>query len=211
MKDIIEILFVIDVSGSMYGQKIASVNAAITECLAELKALGHSEYFDIVVSIAAFDEKMRLYQLNEKIENIEAPNIQVKKKADGFYPVTSFRCLYRGLKYLFDNHKTDDGNQGKNTIIILLSDAKPIDEQEYEQDWEILKSCPNYKNALKYVVFTEEKQDKFNRNTVKFVDYKADNIIRTDFLTEEISKLQRTFFANFFNQEDNARYDRIFV
>lgn len=42
MKETVNFLFVIDVSGSMYGQKIASVNASLTECLAELKQIGYS-------------------------------------------------------------------------------------------------------------------------------------------------------------------------
>ena len=42
MKETVNFLFVIDVSGSMYGQKIASVNASLTECLAELKQIGFS-------------------------------------------------------------------------------------------------------------------------------------------------------------------------
>lgn len=57
MKDVVKFLFIIDVSGSMYGQKIAAVNAALTECLAELRQIGCLNDYDIQVSIATFAEK----------------------------------------------------------------------------------------------------------------------------------------------------------
>lgn len=49
MKETVNFLFVIDVSGSMYGQKIASVNASLAECIAELKQIVYSGRYDIKV------------------------------------------------------------------------------------------------------------------------------------------------------------------
>ena len=63
MKETVNFLFVIDVSGSMYGQKIASVNASLTECLAELKQIGYSGRYDIKVSMVTFAEKMQLWAI----------------------------------------------------------------------------------------------------------------------------------------------------
>lgn len=211
MKETVNFLFVIDVSGSMYGQKIASVNASLTECLAELKQIGYSGRYDIKVSMVTFAEKMQLHKINEKPDNIGAPHIKVEPQADGLYLITSFGCLYKGLKYLFDNKKISDSNQGKNTFIFLFSDAKPVDEKEYNAAYEAIQSCTGFKNATKYVGFVEDDSDKFNRETVKFVDYKADHIVRASEMSGEISKLQMTFFSDFTSPSDNAKYDQIFV
>ena len=211
MKETVNFLFVIDVSGSMYGQKIASVNASLTECMAELKQIEYSGRYDLKVSMVTFAEKMQLHKYNEKPDNMGAPHIKVEPQADGLYLITSFGCLYKGLKYLFDNIKISDGKQGKNTFIFLFTDANPIDQNEYNAAYEAIQNCTGFKNAAKYVGYVEDDSDKFNRETVKFVDYKADHIVRVSEMSGEISKLQMTFFSDFTSQSDNAKYDQIFV
>lgn len=211
MKEIVNFLFVIDVSGSMHGQKIASVNASLTECIAELKQIVYSGRYDIKVSMVTFAEKMQLYKVNEPPDNIGASNIKVELQEDGLYLITSFGCLYKGLKYLFDSKKISDGKQGKDTFIFLFSDAKPVDKKEYNVAYEAIQNCTEFKNATKYVGYVEDDTDKFNRETVKFVDYKADHIVRASEMSGEISKLQLTFFSDFTSQRDNVKYDQIFV
>ena len=93
MSEIINFLFVVDVSGSMYGQKIASVSASLTECLAELKQLEFSGDYDIKVSLVTFAEKMQIRELNEKTDNISTSQITVETKSNGFILLTSFHCL----------------------------------------------------------------------------------------------------------------------
>ena len=100
-------LFVVDVSGSMYGQKIASVNAALTECLAAIKQIGFSGQYDINVSIATFAEKLHLQKVNQKPESIEALNIKVEPLEDGFYLVTSFASLYISLYHIIHPNSTN--------------------------------------------------------------------------------------------------------
>jgi len=211
MKEIINFLFVVDVSGSMYGQKIASVNASLTECMAELKQIEYSSKCDLRISIVTFAEKMQIHKVNEKPENISSPHLKVEPQADGLYLITSFGCLYKGLKYLFDNKKISDGKQGKNTFVFLFSDAKPVDEKAYNDAYEAIQNCIEFKNATKYVGYVEDGSDKFNRETVKFVDYKADHIVRSSEVSGEIGKLQMTFFSDITSQSDNAKYDQIFV
>lgn len=211
MKEIVNFLFVIDVSGSMYGQKIASVNASLSECIAELKQMAYAGEYDIKVSVVKFAEKMQFDKINEKPENIGAPHIKVEPQADGLYFITSFDCLYKGIKNLFDTKKISDGKQGKNTFIFLFSDAKPVDEKAYHVAYEAIQNCTEFKNATKYVGYTEEDSDKFNRETVKFVDYKADRIVRASEISREISKLQMTYFSDLASQSDNAKYDQIFI
>jgi uncharacterized protein YegL len=204
-------LFVVDVSGSMYGQKIASVNAALTECLAAIKQIGFSGQYDINVSIATFAEKLHLQKVNQKPESIEALNIKVEPLEDGFYLVTSFASLYRGLKYLFTKKTITDEQQGKNTFIFLFSDAKPVDGKEYGDAFEEIQNCLEFKNANKYVGFVDEDSDKYNKDTIMFVDYKAEHIVRASEISNEISKLQMMYFSDFSSQSDKDKYDQIFV
>lgn len=216
MKEILNFVFVIDVSGSMYGKKIASVNASLTECLYELKQLGCSEEYDIKVSIVTFAEKMNFQHINEKQDNISAPHIKVEPQADGFYSVTSFGCLYNGLNDLLSNDKSDnrkisDGREGKNTFIFLFSDAKPIDNKEYNEAYEAIQSCTGFKNATKYVGYVEDNSDKFNSETLKFVDYKPDHIVRASEMSGEISKLQMAFFFDLTSELDDKKFGQLFV
>lgn len=211
MKEIVNFLFIIDVSGSMYGQKIAAVNASLAECIFELKRIEYSEKYDIRVSVATFAENMQLCRGNENPDHIIIPNIEVKLQADGLYLTTSFSCLYRELKYLFDSKKITDGKQGMNTFIILFSDAKPVDREDYEAAYQAIQSCMEFRNAAKYVGYAEDGSDRFNRETVRFVDYKAERIVNVSEISDEISRLQRTLFSGFNDRNDNGNYDWMFV
>lgn len=154
---------------------------------------------------------MQLHILNQNPDSVIAPCFKVEPQSDGFYPLTSFECLYKGLQSLFDNNEFDDGKQGENTLIYLFSDAKPVDSKTYENVFETMQNYPSYKNAAKYIAFVDEKEDKYNKHTIKFVDYKAEKIIQMIDIPGEISKLQMTFFSNFSSPDENERYDRIFI
>ena len=210
MKETINFLFVIDISGSMYGKKIESVNASLAESMAELKQIGHLEKHDIKISVVTFAEKMQFYKINEKPEDIAVLHVKVEPQADGLYLTTLFSCLYEGLKDLFDNGKILDEKQGKNTFIFLFSDAKPVDEKKYNAAYETIQNCTEFKNARKYVAYAEDNSDKFNRDTIKFVGYEAEHIVNVSEVPGEIGKLQMTFFYDFASQSDNEKYDQIF-
>ena len=118
--------------------------------------------------------------------------------------------MYKGLKYLFDSKTIFDGQQGKNTFIFLFSDARAVDEKAYNAAYEAIQNCIEFKNAIKYFGYVEVDCGKFNRETVRFVDCKADRIVSVSEVPREISKLQMTFFANFTSMRDNTKYDQIF-
>lgn len=202
MSEIINFLFVVDVSGSMYGQKIASVSASLTECLAELKQLEFSGDYDIKVSLVTFAEKMQIRELNEKPDNISTSQITVEPKSNGFFSLTSFTCLYRGLHHLLEK-KITDGKQGKNTFIILFSDAKPVDRKGYLKYVKEAESCPEFNNAARYVGFSEEESDKYSEETVRFVNCRADRIVSASEIPGEIVKLQMMFFSEYNGQDEN--------
>ena len=211
MRETVNFLFVIDISGSMYGKKIASVNASLSECVAELKQIGYSGQYDIKVSVVSFADKMEVHKLNEKPDNIGALHLKVEPQSDGLYRITSYNCLYSGLKKMFDKNEISDKKQGKNTFVLLFTDGRPVDMDEYHKAYENICNCERYKNATKYVGYVEEETDMFNRETVRFVDFKAEHIVRASEMSSEIGKLQMTFFSDATSPSDKAKYDQIFV
>ena len=93
--------FVLDISGSMYGQKIAAVNAALTEGMDVLRGLDEKEH--MYASLAVFHEQMELLQPAKKVREQRFPYVTVEAGAEGFYPTTSYACLCRGLWELMKN------------------------------------------------------------------------------------------------------------
>lgn len=206
----VKFVFLADVSGSMFGQKIASVNAVLNECVAELKQIGSMPAYDIDVSVFGFADKMITYKLNEKIADLESPILKVEKQADGFYMITSFTSLYEGIKKLFAENHIDDGADGKNTFVILITDGKAVDSDEYQTAYDQARDCQAFRNAVKYAAFADEKADKYNKETIKFVDYQADRICRLTDLSGEINKLQMSYFTDLSGSTDTSGSD-IFV
>ena len=207
----VNFLFVVDVSGSMYGQRIASVNAALAECMAELRQIAASGNYAIKASVVTFAEKMQVYKMNEYPGEMDLPQLKVEPQEDGFYLLTSYSCLYKGLMYLFQKEKIQDGNQGKNTFIFLFSDAKPVDSKKYADSYREIQQCVPFKNAEKYVAYADEESDEYNKNTVMFVDYKAEHIKRISGIAGEIGKLQMTFFSDISGYGSEMEYDQLFV
>lgn len=211
MRSRVNFLFVVDVSGSMYGQKIASVNAALAECLSELTEISFVENADIRVSVATFAEKLQIECLNKSPEAVGSLELKVEPHADGFYQFTSFACLYDGIRRMFETNAVSDGEQGRRTFIVLFSDARPVDEKEYSSAYQAAQQQPCFKNAARYVAYVEEKTDKYNKNTVQFVDFKAERIVHVSKIPGEMSLLQMTFFSGLSHQSENEKYDRIFT
>lgn len=211
MKEKIQFLFLVDVSGSMYGQKIASVNAVLSECLAEIKQIAFMGDYDIRIGILTFADSMRWYKVNETPESIVAPNIKVEPKEDGFYPITSFRILYKGIQQILSSGKVSDDKEGKNTFMFLFSDMKPVDDAEYEEVFTGLQKHSVFGHTTRYAVYVDENEDIYNKETIRFVNCKAERVLRMTEIPREISQLQMTFFAGLSGNGMNDEFDDIFV
>jgi uncharacterized protein YegL len=192
MKEVYVFLFIVDVSGSMFGQKIASVNAVLAECMVELRQLKEVTDSEIRVSLISFAEEMERHFVGKKPEEVTVPKLEVKKNTDGFYQTTSYSGLYQGLKNLYDSNALEDGRQGKNTFFYFFTDGKPSDRWEYKNALEILQDCTAFKNAERYTAFVGEHEDKYKRSTIHFVNYQADHIMRAVSVPREIGRLQMT-------------------
>lgn len=205
----VNFLFVVDVSGSMYGQKIASVNGVLAECLSEIRQLAAATNYEILVSVAIFAEKMRMEVQNEPAVKVSTPRLQVVKQSSGFYPLTSYSCLYQGMEAIFENNMLNDGNKGNNTFVFLFSDGKP-DSEAYERALRTAKSSETFRNAIKYVVLTNMKSKEFRRDILLFADGREERVLEEQEVPAEIGKLQMTFFADTASQGSRDPYDRIF-
>ena len=218
MSEILNFLIVADVSGSMYGQKIAAVNASLSECIAELKEINSNDQYDIKVTVASFADTMEIHKLNAALDDIGAISMKVEPHTNGFYRITSYNCLYSGLQNIISNNLMPDGKNGKNTYIFLYTDAMPIDAKDYDAAYESILKNDTYKNAVKYVGYVvedgsymDDKSDMFNKETVRFVDHQAANIVNVSDLSTEINKLQMTLLCSATSADDQAKYDQIFV
>lgn len=209
----ISFIFAVDVSGSMYGQKIASANAVLRECLDEIKNINDTGRYELKVSVVTFADKMWMNLQNKDGMNVISPKLEVKKNPDGFYPITSFGSLYRGLQVLFGDQKFSVERGDKHTFLFLITDAKPVDQ--FAEDFHKLNSMETYKKTAKYVAVTDDQQEKYSNVTVEFVDYKADRIVRMSDLPNEIRKIKIAEFSgmneNAFGSSSNSVYDEIFV
>ncbi len=183
-KGAVSFLFLIDTSGSMHGQKISAVNAVLAECFDEMRDTDACGGFKIYIGAAVFHEEIKVIQ--EAGQDLACA--AVEKGEDGFWPVTSYACLYRGLREILDERKAWR-EECERLYIFLVTDGKPADTGEYAEEMELTANNSRYKKADRYVVFVGEESDRFREDMLHFVDYKADKILKLEDLTGEVSKI----------------------
>lgn len=199
------VIFLVDTSGSMFGQKIEAVNAAIAECIEVIR--NHNNDGSIQMGYATFDEKWGDFVIKDDIGTV---GFKVKSNPDGFYNLTSFQCLYEGLERcltLFNNENTI----GKSKLcLFLITDGKPADSGEYTEVLERVKSMNAFRNAERYVVMVGS-DNGMDNDVLEFVGYKADKIVK---LNDAASTLLKVSFLSGSSGDDSsadaARYNRIF-
>ena len=210
MGEAINFVFFVDVSGSMYGQKIASVNASVSECISELKQLETSTDKTIRVTIVTFAEKLSANPLNKAPSEISIPNMGVVLQPDGFYSTTSYNELYRGIRFLLIKNYIADQKKGESTYMFLFSDAKPVDSKEYDQAYNALQGMEFFKNSHRYFANVNDNLDIMTTDILKFVDYNGKQVIPAAEASQVISKLSVELSSDSFGQGDNDKYSDIF-
>lgn len=200
------VIFIVDTSGSMFGQKIEAVNAAIAECIEVIR--NHNNYNSIQMGYATFDEKWGDFIVKDDIGTV---GFKVKSNADGFYNLTSFQCLYEGMERclaVFNNEKTI----GKSKLcLFLITDGKLADGGEYTEVLERVKNMNAFRNAERYVALVGSDVNGMDNDVLEFVGYKADKIVK---LNDAASALLKVSFLSGSNNNDSladtARYNKIF-
>lgn len=148
----LNLIFVIDNSGSMEGEKIGAVNNAIRDVLSIMPEI-QEDTSDALIKISALtfnDEAVWVYNEPKTVGNFRWTDI----RAEG---TTDFSKAYKTLGHYLSRHSA--GGQmpdlgGVAPILILLTDGLPTSE-----DWEFalaeLRRKAWFKVALKYAIAVE--------------------------------------------------------
>lgn len=145
----LNLIFVIDNSGSMEGEKIGAVNNAIRDLLAIMpKIQEDTTDADILLSALTFsDDSKWVYNEPKKIEDFVWKDIRTEggtNYSNAYEKLTKFLC------------KKENGGKmpdlgGVAPIIILMSDGMPTD-YTWEAKLKDLKNKGWFKVALKYAL-----------------------------------------------------------
>lgn len=192
------LIFLIDTSGSMRDQKIASVNAALTECMEVLNKKRLQSDEQLTVGYITFSDKMDPVVW---CKQLIPPNLNIKPKEDEFYSIASLKCLYDGL-YDFLN-KADYFGQ---LYIILITDGKSTERRrDYDESFERINSLDAYRKARRYAAIVDIDTDRGLAGNVAdndILEFISGNDAKKRFklvnLSEEISKF------NLFKEDGDA-------
>lgn len=144
---VMNLMFVVDTSGSMCGNKIASLNTAVREALTDVGEISHNNG-DAQIKIAALqfsNDAQWMYPTPIDAEDFQWQDL----KADG---LTNFGDA---LKQLNNKLSRSHGFMAEPTgsrppAIILLSDGEPT--SQFEEELEKLKQNPWFNVAIKIAI-----------------------------------------------------------
>lgn len=165
-KQELNLLFVIDNSGSMEGEKIAAVNNAIRDVMAIMPEIQEdTSDAEIKISALVFSEDCKwVYNEPKKVTDFKWNDI----RCDGG---TNYSACYDELSKFLT--KKENGGQmpdigGVAPIIILMSDGMPT-SPDWEDHLNLLKKKGWFKVALKYAlaiqIDTQEAMDVLSKFT----------------------------------------------
>lgn len=165
-KQELNLLFVIDNSGSMEGEKIAAVNNAIRDVMSIMPEIQEdTSDAEIKISALVFSENCRwVYQEPKSVSDFKWNDISTEGGTDysrAYDELAKFLC------------KKENGGQmpdigGVAPIIILMSDGMPT-SADWEDHLNLLKKKGWFKVALKYAlaiqIDTQEAMDVLSKFT----------------------------------------------
>ncbi len=183
--NVVTVLFIVDTSGSMYGQKIGSVNAAMAECIESVRQLKQWHNYVCRVEFATFDENMKEPVMMEDLNYSAIPYFEVEAKWNGFYSLTSFYGLYRGIQTYLEKGQGQTGQ----LYIFLITDGKPADRGTYMERLERVKSMERFRKAKRYVVLVGNEKITTDNDILEFVEFQANKVIGLVDLSSEILKI----------------------
>ena len=160
---VMTVFFLVDSSGSMEGDKMASVNIAIRETLPELKEIAEKNA-DAKIKIACLEFATGIEWMYP--EPLDAETFQwrdlVAKGATSFGEACHELCGKLSITKGFMTNAT--GSYAP--VIILLTDGMPNDnwEKEVEKLWE----NGWFKNAIKIAICIGVSEDKYQEVFIKF-------------------------------------------
>lgn len=200
----LDLVFLIDTSGSMYSNKMAAVNAALVECVEVIRANIRQSGSAVNVKYMTFNSDASDLKHIPDISNTGFPKHKVESK-DGFYKLTRFEALYDGIISFMD------GMGNANAGLILITDGKAIDTDKYREKLELVKSNDFFRKAKRVAVCVEKDAFITDVDLLEFVGYKADKIIDLQRLPTEIDGICKQLLnANYGPDISSNTYDDIF-
>jgi len=161
-RKVMTLFYVVDTSGSMYGSKIQSVNAAMEETMAQLDAISKSnDDAEIRIAVLAFDTNVRWLTPNGPVEPM---NFKPDLSAD--CGLTSLGAAYKELESKLSRSEFLDTKAGAYApVILLLSDGAATDNTE--SGLEKLKHNNWFKRAVKvaFAIAPDAKDEELEKFT----------------------------------------------
>ena len=161
----LNIIFVIDNSGSMHGAKIGAVNNAIRDVMSIMPEI-QDDTVDATIKISALtfsDYAKWVYEEPKTIDDFKWHDVGVEgatNLSEAYEKLTQYLC-----KRESGGHMPDLG--GVAPIIILMTDGMPT-SQDWEERLAMLKKKGWFKVALKYAIAIEVHTDEARDVLSKF-------------------------------------------
>lgn len=191
---VMTLFFVVDTSGSMKGEKIASLNVAIREVLPEVKSISETNP-DAEIKVAAMEFSSGcewMYPQPIKIENFEWRDVEA-----GGLTSLGEACIELNNKLSKTNGFMSSASGSFAPVIILISDGEPTDD--WKRGLGKLKENNWFKAAIKIAIGIGHSEDEYqkvlgeftgNSEGVLTVDNKKDLKAIIRFVTVTSSQVQ---------------------
>lgn len=183
----IVVIPIIDVSGSMSGERIASVNDAMQDVPEELKDINESlNETKLLIAPMEFSSGARWFALqNNQPAEVESFR-WIDMRANGLTDLGAAFKLLSDKLTVTEKGGWMQGRGGVAPVIILISDGDPTDD--YQTELEKLKKRGWFKAALKFAVAVEGA----NMNVLAEFTGNSEAVIDTTVIKNDLASIIKT-------------------
>lgn len=183
----IVVIPIIDVSGSMSGERIASVNDAMQDVPEELKDINESlNETKLLIAPMEFSSGARWFALqNNQPAEVESFR-WIDMRANGLTDLGAAFKLLNDKLTVTEKGGWMQGRGGVAPVIILISDGDPTDD--YQPELEKLKKRGWFKAALKFAVAVEGA----NMNVLAEFTGNSEAVIDTTVIKNDLASIIKT-------------------
>lgn len=183
----IVVIPIIDVSGSMSGERIASVNDAMQDVPEELKDINESlNETKLLIAPMEFSSGARWFALqNNQPAEVESFR-WIDMRANGLTDLGAAFKLLNDKLTVTEKGGWMQGRGGVAPVIILISDGDPTDD--YQTELEKLKKRGWFKAALKFAVAVEGA----NMNVLAEFTGNSEAVIDTTVIKNDLASIIKT-------------------
>lgn len=175
-RKLLVLIFVVDCSMTMKGQRIQSVNAAFGEIQSALKELAEQEQLDLKVAVMSFASNVKWDQELAGIDEVVLDNL-VSVRAG----LTQYGAAFHELNKVMTSEKYL-AHKGKEAApaVVFMTDGEPTDNYEY--DLEQLLKNPWFAQAQRSAILMGDAIDseKARKAVSRFVSVPEKNIVGAD-------------------------------